>query len=54
VTDPRREARGVTLALDPHPLDYRIREGVQRRVIERRAARREDDQQRLVIHRTGG
>src|SRR5207244_3012562 len=52
MTHSSRETRGLTLALDPHPVYGGHRERVERGAVERGAARGEDDHQRFVTHRT--
>src|SRR5881394_3827828 len=47
-----RQARRLTLALDRDPRHRDVAQRAERRLLERRAAERQDDDQRFVIHRT--
>src|SRR2546421_1232035 len=46
-----RQARRFTLALDADPRHRDVAQGAERRLLERRAAERQNDDQRFVIHR---
>src|SRR5260370_35450220 len=50
VTHPGGEAGGRALARDAHPGDGGVGERRERRAVRRRAAGREDDDPRLVLH----
>src|SRR2546429_7603006 len=47
-----RQACRLALALDRDPRHRDVAQGAERRPLERRAAERQDDDQRFVIHRT--